>query len=106
MGTLLLGLSNLTDDELYKKQWNNMDKYAKEFNAPCPSGDGYTEVIRWAIVLERAVVAKLKHPHDPLLRKEKIWESWVTSMMEYCEFIEEKYPSGCSYYEALWRTLC
>src|SRR5204862_5489932 len=42
---------------------------------------------------------------DASLRPANILAGWITIMANFYRNIEERYPSGCSYYEALWRTL-
>lgn len=83
----------------------NMTTYRKEFDAKYPSGDAYTGAIRWALVAERAVIAQLQNLEDTSFHSVEIFRTWAARIIEFYRYIGEKYPSGCSYYEAICRTL-
>lgn len=105
IGKSLLELANLTNDELYEGWMTNMMNYRGEFDAKYPSDDAYTKAIRWTLVAGRAVIARSRNLEDTSLRSVDFLQSWITSMIEFYRYIDEKYPSGCSYYEAICRTL-
>jgi hypothetical protein len=105
IGKSFLELADLTDEELDERWFTNMTNYKEEFDAEYPSGNAYTRAIRWTLVVERYVIARLGKLEDASLRDVEIFFSWLTGMNDFYSYIDEVYPSGCSYHEAICRTL-